>query len=319
MSALKFETVKHKKGTFIYIINEKQLYGVKKAGKKATAYRCTTRSCNSRIKISKDGKTCTRIKESRLHNHANNAEIKYLELKARIGLENDEINSIKNAVEVYAHDLPKINIAENSSKIDKSDSPNMESENNIQVLIDTNDINNSANIINKEQVINCEEKNVKTDTILPVSDLNKELPSISSSVFTPTLLANNDIVKNTMNISSNAAIEKDSNMMCLETVEPTLYCKTVAFPNKLKIYKKYQPSIEMREIKICDKCSSPGIKILFLPCKHKFCIGCAHKSTKKFQKYLINDLGLSKKAAATISSACFKCKLHIREKCKIFT
>lgn len=103
-----------------------------------------------------------------------------------------------------------------------------------------------------------------------------------------------------------------------ETVGIPTNNKTVVFPSKLKIYKKYQPLIKIRNVKICIRCKISKADMFFLPCKHGFCNDCASNCTKKFEKFLLKDIGLTKKEAKTISAACFKCALHIKETCRVF-
>lgn len=309
MTSLNFKSIGHKVGTFIYLTDEKQLFGIKKAGKKATTYRCVRRSCKYGIKVSINGKKCTRVKENISHNHADNAEIQYLDLIARseavkqreVNYHKEQNNVVKNTNSVINTEIDIIIVEESENEVEIS----------------------SKNIPGPSHKL-AETSNNDKENQKPKHNIVKN-PRIK--------IINNTLIKKGSNeISSDhtkqvqVELKKVTVENLFEEIGPTFdyivenlpMDRTALFPPGLATF-RYQPLVKLGKIDICNGCGGSSIDIFFLPCKHKFCVNCANKHKVDFETYLIEDLGLTEKEARTISAACSKCGSHIVKTCKVFT
>lgn len=95
MKILSFSRINTQKGKFIYVHQNKQLYLTYKKNKNNTVYKCRSKNCESKIRIKGDDCVFTTI----LHNHNNNAQSKYFELKSWQKIENyiqTHLKEVKN-------------------------------------------------------------------------------------------------------------------------------------------------------------------------------------------------------------------------------
>lgn len=104
--SLAFKIVKHGDNKhFVYVVDEKQLFGVLKPGKKATTYRCRNRKSNCKCTIKIKNGICTYGKNNIPHNHENNGEHDYLIVSAFNNIENEHDKAVREGKKLTARDL----------------------------------------------------------------------------------------------------------------------------------------------------------------------------------------------------------------------
>lgn len=95
MKILSFSRINTQKGKFIYVHQNKQLYLTYKKNKNNTVYKCRSKNCESKISIK--GDDC--VFKTVLHNHNDNAQSKYFELKSWQKIDNyiqTHVTEVKN-------------------------------------------------------------------------------------------------------------------------------------------------------------------------------------------------------------------------------
>lgn len=76
-----FVTSERKSGKFVYVSNEKCLYSINSTNKYGEAYRCSIRSCKSRVIIISSG-DCIKLDTSPPHHHETNHEERFKRVAA---------------------------------------------------------------------------------------------------------------------------------------------------------------------------------------------------------------------------------------------
>lgn len=78
MTVFNFEFVKHGRGELLYLTDEKQLYYCHEKRSKEITFKCSNKKCKYRVVIKNE--VCTRYGSTPIHNHSENAELKYTKL-----------------------------------------------------------------------------------------------------------------------------------------------------------------------------------------------------------------------------------------------
>lgn len=104
MESLKFEMLKKKSSTYLYLFNDEQLYTIDKKRKEHTTYRCKNRKCHNTLKI-KNG-ICIRLQHT-THHEEDGGEVEYINLKKEINWANNlDLNGESAASFLRKNNLP---------------------------------------------------------------------------------------------------------------------------------------------------------------------------------------------------------------------
>lgn len=338
-----FEIVKHSNDKhFVYLVDEKQLFCVLKSGKKATTYRCRNRKSNCKCTIKIRNGTCTYVKSGIPHNHDNDGERDYRIMSALNNIEDEHDKAASEGKKLTARDLfNKANIRNvkfNANKrrmrrrVQKArkNFAGSDGENLLEGLSTLNDNPSTSEGINSNSIdqesenlpetVNETEKTTVLSDILIEPSTSTEITSnesidLQNSCVVDQIEKLPIVLDEVMQSTDGTPININNKNLTRGNARIN---KTVASTGKLKIFKKYQPEIKLRNVNICINCNFSKAEMFFLPCKHGFCICCASNRAFRFERYLLNDIGLTKKEAKTISIACYKCNSHVKETCKMF-
>lgn len=105
MTSLAFEFVNHAKGIFLYVINDKQLFSFENNTKQGTIYRCRHRKTKCMCKVRLFNEVCTRYDIAISHNHEDNDEERFLNLRMLNEIASEKIKTVNEGKHITAREL----------------------------------------------------------------------------------------------------------------------------------------------------------------------------------------------------------------------
>lgn len=178
MKSLKYELIKKPSGcTYLYLIDDKQLFTVKSIQKKSIIYRCRNRACNNTLQVKND--ICIR-KQHTNHHEDDDGENGYFELKMEVIVRQKLVENLYNKKSIteilsennipstlnWQHRLYRLKkklIKENTTKIIKT---KITKPVNKHVLVDKPQNSIAINILNDPTNKNESEHSKSTNEIL---------------------------------------------------------------------------------------------------------------------------------------------------------